>query len=159
MVPEKIRSISGANKRRHSADSESEPEEEPSSSEEEKEEQKQELKNSSAGDLSTADKPEEGVKKAVCNQRPAGPSAPVCQAAPNKSPCKPAVFIPVDRSPEIQVRLCEPSSAYQEGWRLWYLPSNQVPADASVTSWLLLTAHGGSVHSGSLSWRAVLGHL
>ena len=122
-VPEKIRSIGGANKRRHSSDSESEPEEELSSSEEEKEEQKQEIEKSSASDLNTAEKPEEGVKKAVANQQPAGPSAPVCQTASNKPSCKPAVFIPVDRSPEIQVRLCEQESAYQGGWKLCYLPS------------------------------------
>ncbi|KFQ67685.1 putative ATP-dependent RNA helicase DHX37, partial [Phaethon lepturus] len=101
-VPEKIRSISGANKRRHSSGSESELEEEPSSSEEEKEEQKQEVEKSSASDLSTAEKPEEGMKKTVANQQLAGPSAPVCQTASNKPSCKPAVFIPVDRSPEIQ---------------------------------------------------------
>ncbi|NXJ94209.1 DHX37 helicase, partial [Corythaixoides concolor] len=104
VVPEKIRSISGANKRRHSSDSESEPEEEPSSSEEEEEEeeQKQEIEKSSARDLNTAEKPEEGVKEAVVNQQPPGPGAPVCQAASGKPSCKPAVFIPVDRSPEIQ---------------------------------------------------------
>ncbi|NXX47164.1 DHX37 helicase, partial [Tricholaema leucomelas] len=101
IVPEKIRSISGANKRRHSSDSEMEPEEEPSSSEEE-EEQKQEIEKSSASDLSSAEKPEEGVKKAVANQQPAAPSVPVCQTTSNKPPCKPAVFVPVDRSPEIQ---------------------------------------------------------
>lgn len=106
-VPEKIRSISGANKRRHSSDSESEPEEEPSSSEEEKEEQKPEVEKSSASDLNTAEKPEEGVKAAVGNQQPAAPCAPVCQTASNKPSSKPAVFIPVDRSPDIQVRLCE----------------------------------------------------
>lgn len=117
-VPEKIRSISGANKRRHSSDSESEPEEEPSSSEEEKEEHKQEIEESSAGDLNTAEKPEEGMKVAVTNQKPASPHVPVCQAASNKPSCKPAVFIPVDRSPEIQVRLCEQERAYQGGWKL-----------------------------------------
>ncbi|NXK19170.1 DHX37 helicase, partial [Arenaria interpres] len=101
-IPEKIRSISGANKRRHSTDSEPEPEEEPSSSEEEQEEQKQELEKSSSSDLNPADKPEEGVKKTVADQQPAGPTAPVCQAASTKPPCKPAVFIPVDRSPEIE---------------------------------------------------------
>ncbi|XP_059683552.1 probable ATP-dependent RNA helicase DHX37 [Gavia stellata] len=101
-VPEKIRSVSGANKRRHSSDSESEPEEEPSSSEEEKEEQKQEIEKSSDSDLNPAEKPEEGVKKAVADQQPAVPTAPVCQTASNKPSCKPAVFIPVDRSPEIQ---------------------------------------------------------
>ncbi|NXT80490.1 DHX37 helicase, partial [Zapornia atra] len=99
-VPEKIRSISGANKRRHS--SESEPEEEPSSSEEEQEEQKQETEKFSASDLKPAEKAEEGVKQAVGSQQPACPSAPVCQPASTKPPCKPAVFIPVDRSPEIQ---------------------------------------------------------
>ncbi|XP_054248627.1 probable ATP-dependent RNA helicase DHX37 [Indicator indicator] len=102
-VPEKLRSISGANKRRHSSDSESEPEEEPSSfKEEEEEEQKQEIEKSSSSDLNSTEKPEEGVKKAVANQQPAGPSVPLCQAASNKPGCKPAVFIPVDRSPEIQ---------------------------------------------------------
>ncbi|PKU35373.1 hypothetical protein llap_14324 [Limosa lapponica baueri] len=101
-VPEKIRSISGANKRRHSTDSELEPEEEPSSSEEEQEEQKQELEKSSGSDLNPADKPEEGMKKTVADQQPAAPTAPVCQAASTKPPCKPAVFIPVDRSPEIE---------------------------------------------------------
>ncbi|NXI45676.1 DHX37 helicase, partial [Galbula dea] len=99
-VLEKIRSISGANKRRHSSDSESEPEEEPRSSEEEKEEQKQETEKPSASDLNSAEKAEEGMKEAVAPQQPA--SVPVCQAASNKLPCKPAVFIPVDRSPEIQ---------------------------------------------------------
>ncbi|XP_040467167.1 probable ATP-dependent RNA helicase DHX37 [Falco naumanni] len=101
-VPEKIKSISGANKRRRSTDSESEPEEEPSSSEEEKLKQKQEIEKSLASDLNTAEKPEEGVKKAAANQPPAGPGVLVCQTASNKAPCKPAVFIPVDRSPEIQ---------------------------------------------------------
>ncbi|XP_053938628.1 probable ATP-dependent RNA helicase DHX37 isoform X1 [Cuculus canorus] len=101
-VPEKIRSISGANKRRHSSDSESEPEEEPSISEEEKEEQKQEIEKSSASDLNAAEKPDEGVKEAVAQQAPSGAGAPVCQAASNKAPCRPAVFVPVDRSPAIQ---------------------------------------------------------
>ncbi|NWI67953.1 DHX37 helicase, partial [Todus mexicanus] len=87
-APEKIRSISGANKRRHS--SESEPEEEPSSSEEE-EEQKQEMKQPSPTDLNSAEKPEEGVKEAVAAQQLPRPGAPVCQAASKKAPCKPAV--------------------------------------------------------------------
>ncbi|NWW90646.1 DHX37 helicase, partial [Rhynochetos jubatus] len=100
VVPGKIRSISGANKRRHSSDSEPEPEEEPSSSEEE--EQKQEVEDHSAGDVNAAEKPEDGVRKAEPDQQPAAPAAPVCQAAPPKLPRKPAVFIPVDRSPEIQ---------------------------------------------------------
>ncbi|KAK2538102.1 hypothetical protein Q9966_005863 [Columba livia] len=94
-IPENIRSISGANKMRHS--SESEPEEEPSSSEEEMEEQREETGASSGGGLSAAGKPEEGAKAAVVPQQPAGP-----RAAPSKPPCKPAVFVPVDRSPEIQ---------------------------------------------------------
>ncbi|NWS67115.1 DHX37 helicase, partial [Crotophaga sulcirostris] len=101
-VHEKIRSISGANKRRHRSDSESEPEEEASSSEEEKEEQEQETEKSSTSDLNTVEKPEEGVKAAVTKQPLSGPSAPICRATSNKPPCKPAVFIPVDRSPEIQ---------------------------------------------------------
>ncbi|KAJ7419940.1 putative ATP-dependent RNA helicase DHX37 [Willisornis vidua] len=102
-VPEKIRSIGGANKRRHSSGSESEHEEEPSSSEEEEEEQKQETEESSTSEVvNAAEKPEEGVRKAVVDQPPAGPGAPVAQKASNKPPCKPAVFIPVDRSPEIQ---------------------------------------------------------
>ncbi|NXK32609.1 DHX37 helicase, partial [Piprites chloris] len=99
-VPEKIRSICGANKRRHSSGSESEPEEEPGSSEEE--EQKQEAEKCSASDVSAAEKPEEGVRKAVVEQPPASPSAPASQKASKKPSCKPAVFIPVDRSPEIQ---------------------------------------------------------
>ncbi|NWV00927.1 DHX37 helicase, partial [Upupa epops] len=104
VVPKKIRSITGANKRRRSLGSESEPEEEPSNSEEEEEEkeQKQEIEKSSANDLSSAEKPAEEVKKAVAEQQPAGPSAPACQRTSSKPPCKPAVFVPVDRSPEIQ---------------------------------------------------------
>ncbi|NXU58755.1 DHX37 helicase, partial [Turnix velox] len=99
-VPEKTRSISGANKRRYSTDSESEPEEEPS--EEEKKEQNPEPEKPSVSDLGTAAKPREGVDTAAGNQQPAGPQAPLCCAATNKPPCKPAVFIPVDRPPEIQ---------------------------------------------------------
>ncbi|OWK54885.1 putative ATP-dependent RNA helicase DHX37 [Lonchura striata] len=100
-APERIRSISGANKRRHSSGSESEPEEEPSSSEEE-EEQKQDPGKSSANAGNAAQKAEGGVGKAGAEQPPAGPRAPAPQAAPSKAPCKPAVFVPVDRSPEIQ---------------------------------------------------------
>ncbi|NWX85567.1 DHX37 helicase, partial [Nothoprocta pentlandii] len=101
VVPEKIRSISGANKRRHSSDSESEPEEESSSSEEEKEEQKEEIEKVSGSGSNAAEKPEEGVEETAPPQQ-AVPSATVCQAASNKPPCKPAVFVPVDRAPEIQ---------------------------------------------------------
>ncbi|KAI6076394.1 putative ATP-dependent RNA helicase DHX37 [Aix galericulata] len=97
-VPEKIRSISGANKRRHSSESESEEE---SSSEEEKEEHKQKTEKSSASDLNAVEKPEEGTTKPLVNQQ-AVPTAPVCQAASNRLSCKPVIFIPVDRSPEIQ---------------------------------------------------------
>ncbi|XP_068557378.1 probable ATP-dependent RNA helicase DHX37 [Anas acuta] len=97
-VPEKIRSISGANKRRHSSESESEEE---SSSEEEKEEHKQGTETSSASDLNAAEKLEEGTKKPLANQQ-AVPTAPVCQTASNRLSCKPVIFIPVDRSPEIQ---------------------------------------------------------
>lgn len=104
-VPEKIRSISGANKRRHSSGSESEPEEDPSSSEEE-EEQEQDPEKSSGSAVNAAEKAEGGVGKAEAEQPPAAPSAPVPQAAPSRAPCQPAVFIPVDRTPEIQVRLC-----------------------------------------------------
>ncbi|NXD77212.1 DHX37 helicase, partial [Halcyon senegalensis] len=99
-APGKIRSVSGANKRRHLSDSESEPEEEPSSSEDE--EQKEEMAKSSASDLNITEKPEEGVKETVVAQQPVGPGVPVCQEASKKPPCKPAVFIPVDRSPEMQ---------------------------------------------------------
>lgn len=98
-VPEKIRSISGANKRRHSSESEEE-----SSSEEEKEEHKQKTEKSSAINLNAVEKPEEGTKKPLVNQQ-AVPTAPVCRAASNRLSCKPVIFIPVDRSPEIQVRL------------------------------------------------------
>lgn len=113
-VPEKIRSISGANKRRHSSGSESEPEEEPSSSEEE-EEQKQDTEQSSGSAVNAAEKAEGGVGKAEAEQPPAAPSAPVPQAAPSRAPCQPAVFVPVDRTPEIQVRLCTSSLHRQDG--------------------------------------------
>ncbi|KFU89572.1 putative ATP-dependent RNA helicase DHX37, partial [Chaetura pelagica] len=102
VAPEKIRSVGGANKRKRSSDSESEPEEEPSNSEEEQKEQKQEIEKSTAGGLDTAEKPVEDIKKTGAEQQSAGPSAPVCQAASSKPSCKPAVFVPVDRSPEIQ---------------------------------------------------------
>lgn len=114
VIPENIRSISGANKRRHS--SESEPEEEPSSSEEELEEQREEAGASSGGGWSAAGEPEEGAQAALVPQQPAGPSATVPQAAPSKPPCKPAVFVPVDRSPEIQVRI---KGAGNEGIPHW----------------------------------------
>uniref|UniRef100_A0A8V5GN98 Activating signal cointegrator 1 complex subunit 3 n=1 Tax=Melopsittacus undulatus TaxID=13146 RepID=A0A8V5GN98_MELUD len=97
--PGRIRSVSGAYKRRHS--SESEPEEEPTSSDEE-EKQKPGIEESSASDVNTAEKPEEGVKVAGMSQPPAGPGVPVHQPGSSRLPCKPAVFIPVDRSPEIQ---------------------------------------------------------
>ncbi|NXO21638.1 DHX37 helicase, partial [Cisticola juncidis] len=100
-VPEKIRSISGANKRRHSSGSESEPEEEPSSSEEE-EEQKQDPGKGSASAVNAAGKAQGAEGKAGAVQAPAAPSAPVPQAAPSRTPCQPAVFVPVDRTPEIQ---------------------------------------------------------
>ncbi|KFV76813.1 putative ATP-dependent RNA helicase DHX37, partial [Struthio camelus australis] len=101
VAPEKIRSISGANKRRRSSDSASEPEEECSSSEEEKEEQKEEAEKASDSALNAAEKLEESIKKPATNQQ-AVPSATVCQTASSKPSCKPAVFIPVDRAPEIQ---------------------------------------------------------
>ncbi|RMC05725.1 hypothetical protein DUI87_17268 [Hirundo rustica rustica] len=101
-VPEKIRSVGGANKRRHSSGSASEPEEEPSSSEEEKEEQKQDPEKSSASAVNAAGKAEGGVGKAGAEQPPAGPRAPGPQAAPSRAPCKPAVFVPVDRTPQVQ---------------------------------------------------------
>ncbi|XP_021268162.1 probable ATP-dependent RNA helicase DHX37 isoform X2 [Numida meleagris] len=96
-VPEKIRSISGANKRRHSSDSEPEPEGETSSSKEEKKEEKQEIEKPSASNVNSAGKPEEGTKKHVSQQ--AAPTAPAVSSKPSY---KPAVFVPVDRSPEIQ---------------------------------------------------------
>ncbi|NWT25537.1 DHX37 helicase, partial [Cardinalis cardinalis] len=101
-VPERIRSISGANKRRHSSGSEPEPEEEPSSSEEEEEEQKGDSEKSSGSAVNAAEEAEGGVGRAGAEQPPAGPRAPEPQAAPSRAPCKPAVFIPVHRSPEIQ---------------------------------------------------------
>ncbi|XP_063029264.1 probable ATP-dependent RNA helicase DHX37 isoform X2 [Melospiza melodia melodia] len=99
-VPERIRSISGANKRRHSP--EPEPEEEPSSSEEEEEEQKEDTEKSSGSAVGAAEEAEGGVGRAGAEQPPAGPRAPEPQAAPSRAPCKPAVFIPVHRTPEIQ---------------------------------------------------------
>uniref|UniRef100_A0A8D2N400 Helicase ATP-binding domain-containing protein n=1 Tax=Zonotrichia albicollis TaxID=44394 RepID=A0A8D2N400_ZONAL len=102
-VPERIRSISGANKRRHSSGSEPEPEEEPSSSEEEEEEeQKEDTEKSSGSAVDAAKGAEGGVGRAGAEQPPAGPRAPEPQAAPSRAPCKPAVFIPVHRTPEIQ---------------------------------------------------------
>uniref|UniRef100_A0A8C9FT14 DEAH-box helicase 37 n=1 Tax=Pavo cristatus TaxID=9049 RepID=A0A8C9FT14_PAVCR len=104
-VPENIRSISGANKRRHSSDSEPEPEGESSSSEEEKKEEEQEIEKPSACNVNSAGKPEEDRKKPVVSQQ----AAP---AASSKPSCKPAVFVPVDRSPEIQVRLSSELSLF-----------------------------------------------
>uniref|UniRef100_A0A8C3N9R7 Activating signal cointegrator 1 complex subunit 3 n=1 Tax=Geospiza parvula TaxID=87175 RepID=A0A8C3N9R7_GEOPR len=100
-VPERIRSISGANKRRHSSGSE--PEEEPSSSEEEEEEeQKEGAEKSSGSAVNAAEEAEGGVGRAGAEQALAGARAPEPQAAPSRAPCKPAVFIPVHRTPEIQ---------------------------------------------------------
>ncbi|OXB58759.1 hypothetical protein ASZ78_012355 [Callipepla squamata] len=78
-----------------SSDSEPEPEDESSSSEEEKNEEKQEVEKPSASNVNSAGKPEEGTKKPVVSQQ----AAP---AASSKPSCKPVVFVPVDRSPEIQ---------------------------------------------------------
>ncbi|OXB84980.1 UNVERIFIED_CONTAM: hypothetical protein H355_016102 [Colinus virginianus] len=78
-----------------SSDSEPEPEDESSSSEEEKNEVKQEVEKPSASNVNSAGKPEEGTKKPVVSQQ----AAP---AASSKPACKPVVFVPVDRSPEIQ---------------------------------------------------------
>lgn len=122
-VPERIRSISGANKRRHSSGSEPEPEEEPSSSEEEEEEQKEATEKSSGSAVNAAEEAEGGVGKAGAEQPLAGPRAPEPQAAPSRAPCKPAVFIPVHRTPEIQVRLWEQHSACHRGWGGWWAPA------------------------------------
>lgn len=133
-IPENIRSISGANKRRHS--SESEPEEEPSSSEEEMEEQREETGASSGGGLSAAGKPEEGAKAAVVPQQPAGP-----RAAPSKPPCKPAVFVPVDRSPEIQVRI---KGAGNEGIPHWV---------RSLRTWWVVLVPCRGCRAATCAWR------
>ncbi|POI24267.1 hypothetical protein CIB84_011983 [Bambusicola thoracicus] len=69
-----------------------------SSSEEEKKEEKQEIEKPSASNVNSAGKPEEGTKKPVVSQQ-AAPAAPAVSSKPS---CKPAVFVPVDRSPEIQ---------------------------------------------------------
>uniref|UniRef100_A0A8C9NAB8 DEAH-box helicase 37 n=1 Tax=Serinus canaria TaxID=9135 RepID=A0A8C9NAB8_SERCA len=66
------------------------------------EEQKEDTEKSSASAVNAAEEAEGGVEKAGAEQPAAGPRAPVLLAAPSKAPCKPAVFIPVDRSPEIQ---------------------------------------------------------
>uniref|UniRef100_A0A8D2N8U7 Helicase ATP-binding domain-containing protein n=1 Tax=Zonotrichia albicollis TaxID=44394 RepID=A0A8D2N8U7_ZONAL len=75
----------GTGGRMHSSGSEPEPEEEPSSSA-----------------VDAAKGAEGGVGRAGAEQPPAGPRAPEPQAAPSRAPCKPAVFIPVHRTPEIQ---------------------------------------------------------
>ncbi|NXS38396.1 DHX37 helicase, partial [Pomatostomus ruficeps] len=104
-VPERIRSVGGANKRRHSSGSE--PEEEPSSSEEEQE-QKQNAEKPSGSAVDAAEQPGEAGRVAGAEQPRAGPDAPraVPSQAPCKpavpAPCKPAVFVPVDRAPDIQ---------------------------------------------------------
>uniref|UniRef100_A0A8C3NGN2 Activating signal cointegrator 1 complex subunit 3 n=1 Tax=Geospiza parvula TaxID=87175 RepID=A0A8C3NGN2_GEOPR len=52
--------------------------------------------------VNAAEEAEGGVGRAGAEQALAGARAPEPQAAPSRAPCKPAVFIPVHRTPEIQ---------------------------------------------------------
>ncbi|XP_030438269.1 probable ATP-dependent RNA helicase DHX37 [Gopherus evgoodei] len=102
--PEKISSISGANKKRHRLDMELETEgktESSDSSDEDEEEAHKEAIEKTATDSSNSGKVEECIKKPL-NSDQALPSMPALQKAFHKPSSKPAVFIPVDRSPEIQ---------------------------------------------------------
>lgn len=110
--PEKISSISGANKKRPRLDLELEVEQKTESSdssdEDEEEEHKEAIENT-VTDSFTFRKLEECVKKPL-NSDQTLPSTPAHQKASHKPLSKPAVFIPVDRSPEIQVSLHSGSS-------------------------------------------------
>uniref|UniRef100_A0A452H4J1 Uncharacterized protein n=1 Tax=Gopherus agassizii TaxID=38772 RepID=A0A452H4J1_9SAUR len=102
--PEKISSISGANKKRHRLDMELETEgktESSDSSDEDEEEEHKEAIEKTATDSFNFGKVEECIKKQL-NSDQALPSMPALQKAFHKPSSKPAVFIPVDRSPEIQ---------------------------------------------------------
>uniref|UniRef100_A0A8C0JAX1 DEAH-box helicase 37 n=1 Tax=Chelonoidis abingdonii TaxID=106734 RepID=A0A8C0JAX1_CHEAB len=102
--PEKISSISGANKKRRRLDMELETEKKTESSDssgEDEEEEHKEAIEKTATDSFNFGKVEECIKKPL-NSDQALPSTPALQKAFNKPSSKPAVFIPVDRSPEIQ---------------------------------------------------------
>uniref|UniRef100_A0A8C3T3F3 DEAH-box helicase 37 n=1 Tax=Chelydra serpentina TaxID=8475 RepID=A0A8C3T3F3_CHESE len=100
--PEKISSISGANKKRRRLDLELEAEKktESSDSSDEEEEHKETIEKT-ATDSFNFGKVEECVKKPL-NSDQALPSMPAHQKTFHKPSSKPAVFIPVDRSSEIQ---------------------------------------------------------
>ncbi|XP_050779442.1 probable ATP-dependent RNA helicase DHX37 [Gopherus flavomarginatus] len=102
--PEKISSISGANKKRHRLDMELETEgktESSDSSDEDEEEEHKEAIEKTATDSFNFGKVEECIEKPL-NSDQALPSMPALQKAFHKPSSKPAVFIPVDRSSEIQ---------------------------------------------------------
>uniref|UniRef100_A0A8C3PDY9 DEAH-box helicase 37 n=1 Tax=Chrysemys picta bellii TaxID=8478 RepID=A0A8C3PDY9_CHRPI len=102
--PEKISSISGANKKRRRLDMELEAEKKTESSDnsdEDEEEEHKEAIEKTATDNFNFGKVEECIKKPL-NSDQALPSTPALQKAFHKPSSKPAVFIPVDRSPEIQ---------------------------------------------------------
>ncbi|EMP26514.1 Putative ATP-dependent RNA helicase DHX37 [Chelonia mydas] len=99
---EKISSISGANKKRCRLDLELEAEKKTESSDSscEEEEHKETIEKPIADSFNFG-KVEECVTKPL-NSDPAPPSTSAHQKAFHKPSSKPAVFIPVDRSPEIQ---------------------------------------------------------
>ncbi|XP_074868935.1 putative ATP-dependent RNA helicase DHX37 isoform X2 [Carettochelys insculpta] len=115
--PEKISSISGANKKRHKLDLELEAEmksESADNSDEDEEEEHKEAIAKTAANSFNCGKVEESSKKPL-NSEQTLPSTPPHQKAAHKPPSKPAVFIPVDRSPEIQeVRLKLPILAEEQ---------------------------------------------
>ncbi|XP_037734669.1 probable ATP-dependent RNA helicase DHX37 isoform X1 [Chelonia mydas] len=99
---EKISSISGANKKRCRLDLELEAEKKTESSDSScEEEEHKETIEKPAADSFNFGKVEECVTKPL-NSDPAPPSTSAHQKAFHKPSSKPAVFIPVDRSPEIQ---------------------------------------------------------
>ncbi|XP_075754590.1 putative ATP-dependent RNA helicase DHX37 isoform X2 [Pelodiscus sinensis] len=100
--PEKINSVSGANKKRRRLDLElvAEKKSESSDSSDEEEEIKEAIEKIATHSYNFG-KVEECIKKPL-NSDQAFPNMPAHQKAAHKPSSKPAVFIPVDRSPEIQ---------------------------------------------------------
>lgn len=102
--PGKISSISGANKKRCRLDPGVEDQEESdasASSQEDEDEHKEELVKMDTSHLDVV-QPDE-VSQIPANNKPTVPQVPPPQIARPKPSSKPAVFIPVDRSPEMQV--------------------------------------------------------
>ncbi|XP_019394482.1 PREDICTED: probable ATP-dependent RNA helicase DHX37 [Crocodylus porosus] len=101
--PGKISSISGANKKRRRLDLRVEDQEESdasASSQEDEDEHKEELVKMDTSSLDVVQTDE--VNQIPANNKPTVPQVPPPQRALPKPPSKPAVFIPVDRSPEMQ---------------------------------------------------------